>query len=780
MSGDAKLLDHYKLSKVLTGHRKDVRSVCTTSDHRVVTGSRDNTVRVWDLFKTGTEIPSIVLTEHQHFVGALTPLKPNDQIQRMFASGANDKCIYVWDSQSISRDQNLANKLPSLLLSGHTDTISSLGSTSDGLVISGSWDKTVKIWNNADCVQTLEKHEAAVWGVLGLPNGNIVTASADKKIIVWQRDQTNPEKVEYKSLNVLTKHTDCVRGLALIPDFGFVSCGNDGLIAVWTFSGELIGEMTGHSGFVYNVAVVPNFGYVSCSEDRSVKIWKSDDNSCHQTIAHPSGVWCVATLANGDIVTGCADGVARVFTRNPSRVAVAELIEQFHQSVAAQEIPADNVGDIKLNELPEVGVLVGTAGKKDGEMKVVRNGKVAEAHQWSESEQRWIKIGDVIDSNQSKSKALLNGAEYDYVFDIDVNEGTMYKIGYNNGQNPYTVAQEFLWKNDLDQSWLEEIAQFLIKNANAPANTIGPQESTFSDPFTGGNRYVPGTTPSHQMDMSLPSGSGGGSGQQQQQQTTATSDLSNLASKFGPAPTADVQSTSYIPHGTFTYFDATNSANLVPKLLEYNTELLANPDTAKIALNIDENEDNILKSILNTLKETSRYHSSNFSDAQYKVIIKLFKWPTDKLLPLLDIIRVMVYHPNANNTFEKMITMRQFNIFDALFRIPATDNINTQMMISYSTLLLNLSVSSVYNKDTIKVDVVDLLIRSLESMILKEIDHVDVLERATLALGTLLITFRDRSKAISDKEILAQIIRTNIQATPKFNQIGETTLKLLQ
>lgn len=34
-----------------------------------------------------------------------------------------------------------------------------------------------------------------------------------------------------------------------------------------------------------------------------------------QKIAHPSNVWSCIQLPNGDIVTGCADSVIRVFTR---------------------------------------------------------------------------------------------------------------------------------------------------------------------------------------------------------------------------------------------------------------------------------------------------------------------------------------------------------------------------------------------------------------------------------------------------------------------------------
>lgn len=41
----------------------------------------------------------------------------------------------------------------------------------------------------------------------------------------------------------------------------------------------------------------------------------------------PGCVWAVAFLDDGDLVTACADGVARVWSCNPSRAADAEVLQ---------------------------------------------------------------------------------------------------------------------------------------------------------------------------------------------------------------------------------------------------------------------------------------------------------------------------------------------------------------------------------------------------------------------------------------------------------------------
>jgi phospholipase A-2-activating protein len=57
-----------------------------------------------------------------------------------------------------------------------------------------------------------------------------------------------------------------------------------------------------------------------------------------------------------------------------------------------------------------------------------------------------------VDAVGSGQKQLFEGVEYDYVFDIDIGEGMPpLKLPYNVSENPYTAAQQFLYKHELDQ-----------------------------------------------------------------------------------------------------------------------------------------------------------------------------------------------------------------------------------------------------------------------------------------------------------------------------------------
>lgn len=66
-------------------------------------------------------------------------------------------------------------------------TVCSLAAGKFGTLLSGSWDKNVKVWLGEKNIMTLVGHEAAVWAVQILPEqGLILTASADKSIKMWK------------------------------------------------------------------------------------------------------------------------------------------------------------------------------------------------------------------------------------------------------------------------------------------------------------------------------------------------------------------------------------------------------------------------------------------------------------------------------------------------------------------------------------------------------------------------------------------------------------------
>ena len=261
--------------------------------------------------------------------------------------------VNVWDGSS---GQLVAS------LTGHTLTVCGLAVSSDGTqLVSVSWDKTGRIWDlsTLTCATVLKGHEQAVWAVLPLDDGTLLTGSADHTIKKWRGAACE---------NTFRGHSDCVRSLAK-TEFGFASAGNDSVIRLWTLSGECIMQMTGHTSFIYSIAILPTGEIVSSSEDKTARVWNGGE--CVSVMHHAGSVWCVAVMPNGDIITGCADAVCRLWTRDPSRTADAATLLAYEQMLSQQTISAQvlsanrcvyldfmksallqEVGGVQLDKLP--------------------------------------------------------------------------------------------------------------------------------------------------------------------------------------------------------------------------------------------------------------------------------------------------------------------------------------------------------------------------------------------------------------------------------------------
>jgi WD40 repeat protein len=61
----------------------------------------------------------------------------------------------------------------------------------ESTALSASWDETACVWKldgTSNPLITLSGHQSAVWADIQLTSGDIITGSADKTIKVWNKD----------------------------------------------------------------------------------------------------------------------------------------------------------------------------------------------------------------------------------------------------------------------------------------------------------------------------------------------------------------------------------------------------------------------------------------------------------------------------------------------------------------------------------------------------------------------------------------------------------------
>ncbi|OSD08506.1 phospholipase A-2-activating protein [Trametes coccinea BRFM310] len=644
----------YKLSASLSAHSSDVRAVVAPTDDLILSASRDTTAIAWARTGSSSFTQTTTLHAGSRYINAVAYLPPAPGAPEGYAvTGGQDTVINVFALPSTKGEPNFS-------LIGHTDNVCALHTAEDGTIISGSWDKTAKVWKDFQLLYDLVGHQQSVWTVLAIDGGQFLTGSADNTIKLWK---------QHKNVRTYPGHTQAVRGLALITDIGFASCSNDSEIRIWTMEGDCVYTLSGHTSFVYSISVLPNGDIVSGGEDRTVRIWR--DGECAQTLVHPAiSVWTVGTMPNGDIVTGCSDGVVRVFSTEEQRWAPADQLKAYDDLVAAQALPAQQIGDVKKSDLPGPEALE-QPGKKAGEVKMIRRGESVEAHQWDNASATWQKIGDVVDAVGSGRKQLYNGREYDYVFDVDVQEGAPpLKLPYNASENPYTAAQRFLQNNDLPLSYLDEVVRFIEKNT--AGTTIGASAGEqFADPYTGAARYQPAQA----------AGAAGGS--EFMDPFTGASRYRAPATVATPPPPPPPQpstggdpwtggsrysSSATSPVSPAQHMQTTNLVNVIPvrtplsfrqahvsamqaKLYQFDQALRNEISTGYLAMYpqelnlIDETFTYLAQAVSHPLDPPSKKLTSNHIDA---IIQLLERWPQSQIFPLMDLSRlVLAFCPTA-------------------------------------------------------------------------------------------------------------------------------------
>ena len=160
----------------------------------------------------------------------LDPNYPEADSRLKFASRVKDAQAKAAAGQKATPKKSVESRA-TLTLEGHSGRVASVSYSPDGKrIVSGSADKTVKVWDaqTGQETLTLKGHSSDVYSVAFSPDGKrIVSGSEDKTVRVWDAESG-------QEMLTLKGHSDGVRSATFSPDGKrIISGGFDLTVKVW-------------------------------------------------------------------------------------------------------------------------------------------------------------------------------------------------------------------------------------------------------------------------------------------------------------------------------------------------------------------------------------------------------------------------------------------------------------------------------------------------------------------------------------------------------------------
>lgn len=307
----------------------------------LVSGSTDRTVRVWDIER---QLCTHVFQGHISTVRCLDVMLPvqvgTDKRgspimapkQALIVTGSRDRNLRVWKLPPEGSGPKEPSDIPENgndyflhTLHGHEDSVRAISGYGE-LVVSGSYDKTVRVWEveTGRCRWVLEGHAQRVYSAVIDPKRNrCISGSMDWLVKVWSLETGS-------LLYTLQGHTSLV-GLVDLNRTSIVSAAADATLRVWNpDDGSFLHKLEGHKGAIISFQH-DEYKVVSGSE-QMLKLWN---------------------IRTGKLVRDLLQGMQRIWqVRFDGRRCVAVVMRDDKTSVEVLDFDYDPFSKTRKNHGP--------------------------------------------------------------------------------------------------------------------------------------------------------------------------------------------------------------------------------------------------------------------------------------------------------------------------------------------------------------------------------------------------------------------------------------------
>jgi len=302
-------LDSGECLKILQGHTGKIRTVTLHPDgNRLISASEDNTFKIWDM-DSGACLGSINMISKTWLVDD-SLISPDGNF--LISWHNLSPKIRFWDLKSFECAKTLG---------GHTNGIREVVLHPDNKRLI-SWvqfeeDDSVRIWhiNSGACLQALDKHITSVEGINLFPDG--------RRLAVWNRDPDYDDKSPpddpvglvwdidaNKTMFRVEGHKDLIYNISPCADGDrVISIGSDGSVIIWDGqTGDKIRDLR-FDGLRLATIHPDGKRLVVWKEASAIEIWDIKSGECHHVLKHPNKLewYDFVPHSNDHILVSCCD-----------------------------------------------------------------------------------------------------------------------------------------------------------------------------------------------------------------------------------------------------------------------------------------------------------------------------------------------------------------------------------------------------------------------------------------------------------------------------------------
>jgi WD40 repeat protein/signal recognition particle receptor subunit beta len=237
-------------------------------------------------------------------------------------SGSDDGTLRVWDAKTYKHI---------LSLKGHTASVTKVAALEGQRVLSASRDGRLRLWDIAsgNCLQAIAGFSTQS-SVSVSRDGKRAVSGGGVKIYLWNLDT-------WDILATLTGHSGMVNSVQIMPDGLYaVSGSDDKTVKVWDLqTGTCVGKLEGHQNDVHSIAVSPDGELIASTgfQDFTIRLWDWKSGTCLQIlkIKSPNAPLSVAFSPDGSrLVAGTTHSTVYVYQVAGTRAAPpAELTRRY-------------------------------------------------------------------------------------------------------------------------------------------------------------------------------------------------------------------------------------------------------------------------------------------------------------------------------------------------------------------------------------------------------------------------------------------------------------------